>query len=201
MTYAIVGFGSVGQALARTFARKGMKVLVASRRSPEALAPQAQEIGPTIVPASLEDALEADTVFLAVPFSRHGEVARARPSWQGKTVVDVTNAFGVPVEDLDDLPSSAAVARGLPGARLVKGFNHLAAKTLGSDPHVKGGRRVVFLSSDDEDAAAPVKALAEELGFAPVWLGKLAEGGALVQARGQAWAPLIFQDFIKVDSE
>jgi predicted dinucleotide-binding enzyme len=112
-------------------------------------------------------------------------------------VVDATNAFGVPLEQLDGLPSSAVVARGLPGARLVKGFNHLAAKTLSADPNVKGGRRVVFLSSDDEGAAAPVKALAERLGFAPVWLGKLAEGGALVQARGRTWAPLVFQDLVK----
>ncbi len=66
---------------------------------------------------------------------------------------------------------------------------------------MKGGRRVVFLASDDEDAAAPVKAPAEQLGFAPVWLGKLAEGGALVQARARSWAPLIFRDLVKFDAE
>jgi predicted dinucleotide-binding enzyme len=201
MTYAIVGVGAIGQALARTFARKGVEVMVASRRPPEALASEAREIGPTVVPTTLQDALEADIIFLAVPFSQHREVAKTRPGWQGKIVVDVMNAFGVPVEELDGLPSSAMVARALPGARLVKGFNHLAAKTLSADPDVKGGRRVVFLSSDDEDAAAPVKALAEELGFAPVWLGRLAEGGALVQARGQTWAPLIFQDLVKFDGK
>lgn len=200
MTYAIVGFGAVGQALARMFARKGMEVLVASTRPPQALAPLAREIGPTVVPTSLQDALQADIVFLAVPFPKHHEVARARPSWQGKIVVDVTNAYGVPVEELGGLPSSGAVALTLPGARLVKGFNHLGAKTLGADPAVKGGRRVVFLSSDDEAAGTQVKTLAEQLGFAPVWLGKLAEGGALVQARGQTWAPLIFQDLFKFDN-
>ena len=199
MTYAIVGFGAIGQALARAFARKGVEVMVASRRPPEALAPQAEAIGPTVIPTSLRDALEAEIVFLAFPFSQHQELAKARQNWQGKIIVDVTNAFGVPVEELNGLPSSAAVARGLPGARLVKGFNHLAAKTFGADPNVNGGRRVVFISSDDEAAAAPVKALAEQLGFAPVWLGKLAEGGSLVQARGKAWAPLIFQDLVKFD--
>lgn len=201
MTYAIIGFGAVGQALACTFARKGIKVMVASTRPPEALALRAREIGPAVVPTSLQDALQAEIVLLAVPFSQHHEVAKTRPSWQGKIVVDVTNAYGVPVEELGGLPSSVAVARGLPGARLVKGFNHLAAKTLGADPDVKGGRRVVFLSSDDERAAAQVKDLAEELGFAPVWLGKLAEGGTLVQARGQTWAPLIFQDLVKFDNK
>ena len=199
MTYAIVGFGKIGQALAGAFARKRIEVMVATRRSPEALVPQARAIGPTVIAARLEEALEADMVLLAVPFAQHGEIAKARPGWQGKIVVDVTNAFGVPVEELDGLPSSAVVARGLPGARLVKGFNHLAAGTLGTDPAVGGGRRVVFLSSDDEDAAAPVRILAERLGFAPVWLGKLDEGGALVQARGRSWAPLIFQDLVRFD--
>ncbi|MBV9527250.1 NAD(P)-binding domain-containing protein [Sphingomonas sp.] len=201
MTYAIIGFGGIGQALAKTFARKGIEVMVASRRPAEELAPQADAIGPTILPTRLEQALGADIVFLAVPFAQHAAVAKARKEWQGKVVVDVTNAFGVPVQDLNGLPSSAFVARGLPGARLVKGFNHLAAKVLGSDPAVNGGRRVVFLSSDDEETAAPVKALAEQLGFAPVWLGKLAEGGALVQARDKNWAELIFQDFVKFDDK
>lgn len=197
MSYAIIGFGSIGQALARAFARKGIEVAVASRRPADALAPAAAAIGTGVIPASLEDALEADIIFLAVPFAQHAEVARARMSWEGKLIVDVTNAFGVPVEELGGLPSSAAVARGLPGARLVKGFNHLAAKVLDSDPAVNGGRRVVFLSSDDAEAAEPVKALAEQLGFAPVWLGDLAEGGALVQARDRSWGPLIFHDLVK----
>ena len=197
MSYAIIGFGKVGQALARAFARKGIEVAVASRQPPEALAPQAEAIGPTIIPRSLRDALAADIVILAVPFWQHREVAKAAASWQGKIVIDATNAFGFALEELDGLPSSAVISQALPGARLVKAFNHLAAGTLAADPGVKGGRRVVFLSSDDEDATAPVAALAQQLGFAPVGLGKLAEGGSLVQARGRSWAPLIFQDLIK----
>lgn len=68
MSYAIVGFGKIGQALAHAFARKGINVTVASRRSPEELAPQARAIGPTVVAKSLQDALEADTIILAIPF-------------------------------------------------------------------------------------------------------------------------------------
>jgi predicted dinucleotide-binding enzyme len=197
MSYAIVGFGAVGQALARAFARKNTEVAVASRRPPEALAPQARAIGPTVVPKALQDAIKADTIILAVPFWEHREVAKALASWQGKTVIDATNAFGVPVEDLDGLPSSAVIAKAFPGAKLVKGFNHLVAGVLAADPNANGLRRVVFLSSDDEGAVAPVAALAEQLGFAPVKLGKLEEGGALVQGRSKSWGPLIFQDLFK----
>jgi hypothetical protein len=197
MSYAIVGFGAVGQALARAFARKNIKVAVASRRPPEALAPQARAIGPTVVAKSLRDALEADTIMLAVPFGENREVAKALPSWEGKTVIDATNAFGVPLEEMDGLPSSAFAAKAFTGAKFVKGFNHLIAATLAADPIVEGGRRVVFLSSDDEDATAPVAALAKQLGFAPIKLGKLNEGGALVHARGRNWGQLIFQDLFK----
>ena len=197
MSYAIVGFGAVGQALAHAFARKNIKVAVASRRPPETLAPQARAIGPTVVARSLRDALEADTIVLAVPFGEHREVAKILPSWEGKTVIDATNAFGVPLEELGGLSSSAVIAKAFTGAKLVKGFNHLAAAILAVDPIVEGGHRVVFLSSDNEDAIAPVAALAKQLGFAPVKLGKLNEGGALVHARGRTWGPLIFQDFFK----
>jgi 8-hydroxy-5-deazaflavin:NADPH oxidoreductase len=105
MSYAIVGFGKIGRALAHAFARKNIDVTVASRRPPEALAPQARAIGPTVVAKSLRDALEADTIILAVPFGEHREVAKALPSWEGKTVIDTTNAFGVRPEELDGLPS------------------------------------------------------------------------------------------------
>lgn len=184
MSYAIVGFGKIGEALAHAFVRKNIEVTVASRRPPEALAAQARAIGPTVVAKSLREALEADTVFLAVPFGEHREVAKALPSWEGKTVIDATNVFPVS-EELDDLPSSAFVAKAFTGAKLVKGFNHLVAATLAADPVVEGGHRVVFLSGDDEDAIAPVAALAKQLGFAPVKLGKLNEGGALVHAHGR----------------
>ena len=197
MTFAIIGFGAIGQALATAFARKSIDVVVASRRPPEALAQQAAAIGPTVTPKPLAEALAADTILLAVPFWEHRELAKAMASWDGKTIIDVTNAFGVPVEELNGLPSSAVVAGAFPGARLVKAFNHLPAAKLAADPEMGGGRRVIFLSSDDEGATAPVEALAERLGFAPVKLGRLAEGGALVQARGRNWAPLIFQDLFK----
>jgi len=121
MSYAIVGFGKIGQALARAFARKNIKVTVASRRPPEALAPQARAIGPTVVAKSVRDALDADTIILAVPFGGHREIANALPSWKGKTVIDAMNAL-VPAEELDGLPSSSFVAKSFIGAKFVKGL-------------------------------------------------------------------------------
>lgn len=199
MSYAIIGFGHIGQALAKAFARRGMEVSVATTRDPESFASEAAATGPTIVPTTLAEAVKADIVFLAVRFEQHPDVAKALPSWQGKTIVDVTNAYGVSHEELGGQPSSRLVVQAFSGARLVKGFNHLVAAVLDQDPAVHGGRRVVFLASDDDAAAAKIAALAENLGFAPIKLGGLSEGGLLVQARGNSWGQLIFKDLVKFE--
>ena len=199
MSYAIIGFGNIGQALAKAFARSGIEVSVATTRDPESFASDAAAIGPEIIPATLGEAVKADIVFLAVRYESHGDVAKALASWKGKTVIDVTNAYGVSPEELGGQPSSKVVAQAFTGAKLVKGFNHLVAGVLSQDPAVNGGRRVVFLASDDDDAAAEIGALAENLGFSPIQLGGLSEGGLLVQARGNTWGQLIFKDLVKFD--
>jgi 8-hydroxy-5-deazaflavin:NADPH oxidoreductase len=197
MSYAIIGFGNIGRAVAKAFARKGIEVSVATTRDPESFASDAAAIGPTIIPKKLADAVKADIIFLAVRFESHPNVAKTLPTWHGKTIIDVTNAYGVPPEDLGGQPSSKFVAQAFPGARLVKGFNHLGAAVLDQDPVVHGGRRVVFLASDDDAAAEDIGELAENLGFSPIKLGGLSEGGLLVQARGNSWGRLIFKDLVK----
>ncbi|MCE4226602.1 NADPH-dependent F420 reductase [Methylobacterium sp. C25] len=197
MSCAIIGFGKIGQALARAFARNGIEVSVATTREPASFASDAASIGPHIVPKALVEAVKADVIFLAVRFEAHADVAKALPNWQGKTIVDVTNAYGVPSEDLGGQPSAKVVAQAFTGGRLVKGFNHLGAGVLGQDPAVKGGRRVVFLTSDDQDATAEIGEIAKKLGFAPVDLGGLSEGGLLVHGREKTWGKLIFEDLVK----
>jgi predicted dinucleotide-binding enzyme len=199
MSYAIVGFGNIGRALARAFARKGIAVSVATTRDPESFASDAASIGKTIIPKTLAEAVKADVIFLAVRFEALPEVAKALPSWESKTIVDVTNAYGVPPEQLGGKPSAKVVAQAFTGAKLVKGFNHLVAAILDQDPAVQGGKRVVFLASDDEDAANTIGGLAEKLGFEPIKLGGLSDGGLLVQAHGNSWGRLIFKDLVKFD--
>jgi predicted dinucleotide-binding enzyme len=199
MSYAIIGFGQIGHALARTFARKGIEVSVATTRDPRSFAADAAAIGPQVIPATLAEAVKADVIFLAVRFESHPEVAKALPTWKGKTIVDVTNTYGVSPEEMGGPSSSRVVAQAFTGGKLVRGFNHLVAAVLEQDPAVHGGRRVVFLASDDDGAAAEIGALAETLGFAPIQLGGLSEGGLLVQTRGKNWGQLIFKDLVKFD--
>jgi 8-hydroxy-5-deazaflavin:NADPH oxidoreductase len=198
MSCAIIGFGKIGHALAKAFARNGIEVAVATTRDPESFAADAAAIGPTIIPKTLAEAVKADIIFLAIRFESHQEIAKALQDWKGKTVIDAMNTRA-PLEELDGLPSSAFIAKAFSGARLVKGFNHLVAAVLDQDPVVHGGRRVVFLASDEAAAAAEIGELAKNLGFAPIQLGDLSEGGWLVHARGKSWGHLIFKDLVKFD--
>lgn len=115
---------------------------------------------------SVRDAAAADVVFLAAPWMQVKSALADLPPWGGRIVVDATNAV---------------VAGLVPGARLVKAFNTLPPPLLLADPFAGGGQRVLFLSGDDDDALATVTKLSEAMGFAPVELGTLFEGGKLRQ--------------------
>jgi 8-hydroxy-5-deazaflavin:NADPH oxidoreductase len=56
----------VGKTLAGIFARQGMRALIANSRGPESLAEMAAELGPHIIPATVDRALDADIIFFAV---------------------------------------------------------------------------------------------------------------------------------------
>ena len=197
MTYSIIGSGNIGTALARVFARAGIDVSIANTRGPETIRPLVAELGDTVTAKTLEDALDADIVFLAIPFVAVEAFARLRDDWSGTLVVDATNAYGVPPEVLAGRLSSDVVAGALRGASVVKAFNHLPARVLARDPAQDGGRRVVFVASNDAAASATVKALAEQLGFAPILLGRIDEGGRLLHIPG----PLVLHNLVELPLE
>lgn len=180
MSYAIIGFGAIGQALAQAFSRKNIQVSVAARRPPKAIAPLATAIGPTVAASSLQDALKAQIVILAIPYSGIAEIS-SMTNWSGRTVIDPTNSINFPdftPVDLGGKFSSDLIQETLRGARVVKAFNTIPAAILAQSPEEDGGRRVVFLSGDDPDARNNVSALIGDLGFAPMDLGSLQDGAA-----------------------
>lgn len=179
MSYAIIGSGAIGSALAAQFARQNLDVLVANSRGPESLADLVDKLGKNIKPVPMRKALEADIVILAVPYDAVPEAVRAAPNWNDRIVVDATNAINFPAftpRDLGGRPSTEIISEAIPGARVVKAFNTLPAAVLASDPRQSGGNRVLFLSGKDAKANTDVAALAAKLGFAPIILGDLADG-------------------------
>jgi 8-hydroxy-5-deazaflavin:NADPH oxidoreductase len=197
LTYSIIGSGNIGTALARQFARNGMDVAITNARGPDSLLPLRKELGQHVVPQTLEDALKADRVILALPFTAVAAIASGSRDWADKIVVDATNAVDFPSyapTDLGGRPSSELVAEQLRGARLVKAFNTLPAAVLASEPAEAQGHRVIFVSGNDAEANSQVASLVEKLGFAPIILGRLVEGGLLQQYGG----PLMIQNLLKV---
>jgi predicted dinucleotide-binding enzyme len=193
MTYSIIGSGNVGSALARQFARSGIAVGIANARGPESIESLQKELAGYVTALTLQEAVKADVVILAIPFAAHKAVARADVQWAGKIVVDAMNTYGVPPEELNGQPSSVVVASAFVGARVVKSLNQLPAKVLASNPVEHGGRRVMFLAGDDERAMASVSKLIGDLGFAPIALGTLAGVGTLLDKGGA----LVLQNLMK----
>lgn len=193
MTYSIIGSGNLGTAIARLFARNGIAAGIANTRGPATLAGLTAELGDKITALPLQEALAADVLILAVPFRAHRSVADTKTDWAGKIIVDAMNAFAVSPEELGGLGSSEIVESAFPGAKLVKTLNQLPAKTLAKSLAPSRGRRVMFISSDDEVSGTSIAMLVEKLGFAAINLGKINEGGTLLDAGG----PLILQNLIK----
>jgi predicted dinucleotide-binding enzyme len=155
-----------------------------------------------VVPQSIQDAHEAEIVFLAVPFPAHKDVAQHFKQWNGKIVVDVTNTLDLTPKQREELLggqlSSEVVSKAFVGARLVKAFNHLPANQLGTNPTVKGQRQAVFVSSNDADASSTVAAAATQIGFAPIELGRLDQGGVPLHVVDGRPGALLSQNLVKL---
>jgi predicted dinucleotide-binding enzyme len=195
LTYAIIGSGAIGTALATQFARKNIDVFVANSRGPASLSELAGKLGNNIKPTSVKDAAKADVIILAVPFGSVSEAVSGISDWTGRVVIDATNAIDFPAftpKDLRGRLSTEIVAEAVPGAHVVKAFNTLPAAVLATDPVKDRGHRVVFLSGNDAEANAQVADLAGKLGFSAINLGSLTQG-RLAQFGG----PLMVHNLIK----
>ncbi|QUX31448.1 hypothetical protein KGD83_13720 [Nocardiopsis akebiae] len=70
------------------------------------------------------------------------------------------------------------------GVTLTKAFNAMFAGFTTPDPRHTEGHQAVLCARDDETARIAIGQMPTGFGFAPVALGGLGEGGALVQLRG-----------------
>jgi 8-hydroxy-5-deazaflavin:NADPH oxidoreductase len=185
----ILGAGRMGETLARLLAGAGHDVRLANSRGPESLAGLVAAIGPRATAVAAGDVADgAEVVVLATRWEQLPDAVAAVRSWDGVIVVDTTNPrFGPGPDDVYDtgaLTSSEVVAGLVPGARVVKAFNHqpipsLAAE-LGPSPTK---RNALFLAGDDSAAKAVVAALMRDIGGVPIDTGGLRDGGRL-QASG-----------------
>ena len=198
MTIGIIGSGAIGTAFARTLSRAGVEATITNSRGPESLKDLVRDLGPSIKAGTREEAARADIVFVAVNWTKLPAAMAGLPDWKGRVVVDANNPIEGPLfkpADLGGRVSSAVFADLVPGARVVKAFNHLRAELLATDPRSDGGQRVLFYSGGDRAAKGEIAALIERLGFASIDLGSLEVGGRLAQFPG---GPLPNQNLVRI---
>ena len=182
--------------MAPHFVKNGYAVKISNIKQPDTLKETIARLGSGATAVTAAEASNADIVFLALPWHKVNTLTQIT-DWNNKIVIDATNHFVTPdgqVADLSGRNSSDVVQDYLPGARIVKGFNTIAAKILSANPAEANGRRVLFISGNDKEAKDDVSELIKDLGFAPVDLGTLSEGGKLQQAKGA----LSLQNLIKL---
>ena len=198
-TIGIIGAGAIGSAFARALARQNINVVIANSRGPQSLAELVADLGPSVRASTVEEAAAQPMVLVAVNWSKLPQALGGLPDFAGRIVIDANNAIEVPgfkAVDLQGRASTEVFSEWVPGARVVKAFNHLLARLLEADPTSEGGKRVLFLTGDDAQARGEVAQLIERLGFFGVDLGPLSVGARLTQFPG---GPLPVLNLVKFD--
>lgn len=183
----IIGAGNIGRAFAAALARNNIRATLANSRGPESLKEVVSAIGPTIEVGTREQAAAKDIVLVAVNWSKIPAALAGLPDFGRRIVIDANNPIEAPLfkpAELGGRLSTEVFSGMVPGARVVKAFNHLQPHLLSGDPAAEGGQRVLFYSGDDAASKAEVGALIERLGFFGIDLGPISVGGRLVQFPG-----------------
>jgi predicted dinucleotide-binding enzyme len=174
MNVGIIGAGNMGRAIANRLAASG-QVLLADR-NPDSAKDSVTGVGGGVTPSSMDEALAADIVVLALPFPGTIRFAREHAlRLVGKTVVDINNPLDKRWIPLLATPSTSAaelLANELPLSNVVKAFSTDIAIELGTG-EVDGSALDVFVAGDDERAKQQVMELVQAAGLRQVDAGRL----------------------------
>ena len=198
MKVAILGTGSVGQALARGFVALGHDTAFGSREPNGATAQKAIAAAPGTRAALFANAAkDAELVVLATPWSgtQNAIALAGAANLAGKVVIDVTNpldfAGGKPRLALGfDTSAGEQVQAWAPQARVVKAFN-----TVGNGMMFKPKLRqapTMFIAGNDAGAKETVTGLLKQFGWETSDLGGI-EAARLLEPFAMVWITHAFK--------
>lgn len=175
----IIGTGHIGGTLAKLWIAAGHEVLLSSRH-PDELKDLAKQLGPKArVGTPKEAAVFGDVVLISVPYKALPDLGRdLKAELAGKIVLDTCNPY--PGRDGDMANEARTKGTGvaspefLPGTKLVRAFNAIAAASLASEAHRKAPLVGIPLAGDDAEAVKVAQRLVSDAGFDPVVVGGLA---------------------------
>ena len=181
MDITIIGTGNMARGIATRALAGGNTVTLLGTEAAKAQA-LAGELSGDVRTGTVGDPISGDVVVLAVWYQALDDVlGRYGDQLAGKTIVDITN----PVDPQTYAPltvqaGSAAqeIAQKVPSAKVVKAFNTTFAGSL-IEGQVGGQPLDVFIASDDDEAKAKVRELAESAGLRVLDAGPLAHARQL----------------------
>ncbi len=183
MKIGIIGAGNVGGNLGARLSKSGFEVKFGLKDDKDASALLARCSKDASTGSAADAAKFGDVIFLAVPGPVAVDVAKSlASSLGGKIVVDCNNALTWKDGPVWNPPAegslTAAIAKAIPSARVLKAFNGFGAEHHG-DPNLTGAPATVFIAGDDADAKKSLCELATRAGFAPIDAGPLRNAAVL----------------------
>jgi 8-hydroxy-5-deazaflavin:NADPH oxidoreductase len=176
MKVTVVGAGNMGSAFVKQLVRAGHQVSVTARDAAKAAKVAADNPGAKAL-ATAGAAADADAIVLATGYPDAVDALRAVGDLQGKVLIDITNPLTADHLGLTLGHSTSAaeeIAKAVPGAEVVKGFNTVFAQVLADGPDFGNGQKVtVFVASDSPRAKKTATTLATSIGFVVVDAGGL----------------------------
>jgi len=181
---AVIGTGNVGGNLGARLSRSGLPVRFGAREGSDTkdlLATCGKDASAVDVAAAAE---WGDVVFLAVPGNVALDVAKSlSKQLAGKVVVDCNNALTWSEGPVWAPPAegslTAAIAKAVPGARVVKAFNTFGAEFHADPEHAGAPGAQVLIAGDDAAAKQTLSEVATKAGFRPVDAGPLRNAAVL----------------------
>jgi predicted dinucleotide-binding enzyme len=184
MRLGIVGSGRVGGALGAVWVKAGHEVMFSSLDIEHDRALAAKLGANARAGTPREAASFGEVLMISVPYGALPQVGRDLGELlRGKIVIDTCNPFvsrdGEVARRALEKGAGVTSAQLLPGARIVRAFNAIAASRMGA-AHEEPGRVGMPIASDDAEAVKVVSPLIRDIGYVPVLVGGLAKGRYLM---------------------